>query len=237
MHASSCSSTTTTTTAKESGGGVDSNGNRNGHGHVSKKTSERQGKGSTAESSFWIPSLSTISTATGPTVKHKLQPSCPVSTPTDQHTYSLKTLVTVQFTEVANDNDNDKTNTKSSTNSKTATGESVSRICPSCQKVLTNTSRARLGTAAGCGHVVCGGCAALFVTGSSPDAHLTCYVCQADLSGRPRHDASTVQDGKKSKSKSKHNTAGRLVEISCEGTGFASGGTNMAKRDGVAFQC
>lgn len=56
--------------------------------------------------------------------------------------------------------------------------------------------------------------------------HLTCYVCDTDLRGS-RHE----KDGGKAGLKS------GLVEIKSEGTGFAGGGTNMAKRQGVAFQC
>jgi nitric oxide synthase-interacting protein len=67
-----------------------------------------------------------------------------------------------------------------------------------------------------------------------PDAkakhgQVLCYVCETDVSERkPR-------PGKEHASKDKIRPG--LVEISCEGTGFAGGGTNMAKREGVAFQC
>ena len=56
--------------------------------------------------------------------------------------------------------------------------------------------------------------------------HLTCYVCNTDLCGS--HDE---KDGDKGGLKP------GIVEIKSEGTGFAGGGTIMAKRQGVAFQC
>ena len=54
-----------------------------------------------------------------------------------------------------------------------------------------------------------------------------CFVCSADVSG----------GGGKTGKKGKEKGAGALLEISCEGTGFAGGGKNVVKRDGAAFQC
>ena len=196
-------------------------------------------KAKTSESSFWTPGSESTSTsqaaATSGTSKpsqHKLHPVCPGSSPNPQHNYSLKSLVTVNFTSNESDTATDK----------------PSRICPSCKKALTNTSRPMLGTANGCGHVVCGTCADLFSRegtsagdenadgeSSSRQAQMRCYVCGADLGGR---SVVSLEDGKsRDKEKKKHKSVGKLVEISCEGTGFAGGGANMAKREGVAFQC
>ena len=73
---------------------------------------------------------------------------------------------------------------------------------------------------------------------------MRCFVCEADLSGRDAEGENEVEEdvedqkkGEKKKKSSKAGNVGRLVEISCEGTGFAGGGANMAKREGVAFQC
>lgn len=54
----------------------------------------------------------------------KLTPICPASTDSNRHSYSLKSLVDVHFTE-------DK-----------ASDGSMSRVCPSCKKNLTNGLRA-----------------------------------------------------------------------------------------------
>ena len=86
-----------------------------------------------------------------------------------------------------------------------------------------------------CGHVICKPCAGKFMPTAKPvidphttarEDHLTCYVCDIDLCGS-HHE----KDGEKASLKP------GLVEIKSEGTGFAGGGINMAKRQGVAFQC
>jgi nitric oxide synthase-interacting protein len=79
-----------------------------------------------------------------------------------------------------------------------------------------------------------------------PDPHATgtpeaerhgrmlCYVCETDITER-RSEKSEKKHKEKDKEKEKIRPG--LVAISCEGTGFAGGGNNMAKKSGTAFQC
>ena len=76
--------------------------------------------------SFWVPSL-TPTTDPNEIVANKavkLTPICPGSTETSRHSYSLKSLVDVHFTE------------------EKAVDGSVSRVCPSCKKSLSNGLKA-----------------------------------------------------------------------------------------------
>lgn len=76
--------------------------------------------------SFWVPSLTpgTDPNEIAANKAVKLTPICPASTEENRHSYSLKALVEVHFTE-----------------EKTSDG-SVARICPSCKKDLSNGLRA-----------------------------------------------------------------------------------------------
>jgi nitric oxide synthase-interacting protein len=99
--------------------------------------------------------------------------------------------------------------------------------------------------------VLCGSCVDKFMTSpDTPGAHdarnehgrVLCYVCETDVTGRERkHKVAADVAGSKNESRdalpAAAAAAAGLVEISCEGTGFAGGGSNMAKREGVAFQC
>ena len=66
----------------------------------------------------------------------------------------------------------------------------------------------------------------------------TCYVCETDLTPSSSSNRK-LKNGVKDKEKDKNTKEPQrgTVELQSEGTGFAGGGKNMAKREGVAFQC
>jgi len=203
---------------------------------------ERTEAARSALPSFWIPSLtpnshnSTSTISTPPSTK-KLTPLCPGSNPSTPHPLSLKTLIPVHFTTEPPSTATPTTTIPSSP----STPAGSTRTCPACSRPLTNASKAML--AKPCGHVVCAPCARKFITEvsgcpnawngveSENDRTVRCFVCSMDLSGRRRVGKEDEEEG------GKGNVKPGLVEISCEGTGFAGGGGNVVKREGVAFQC
>lgn len=175
--------------------------------------------------SFWVPSVTPTSNTKDKLhdvkKKTKTSPVCPSSQENRPHAYSLHTLVTINFTE------EESRDTKAK-----------ARICPSCKKGLTNSSKAIL--AKPCGHAICKACANQFMkpVGHDPhadpkDAHeantVRCYVCDADVTERPSK--------KGSDKKEKEKIRPGLVELKSDGTGFSASGTNEVKRSGTAFQC
>ena len=64
---------------------------------------------------------------------------------------------------------------------------------------------------------------------------MRCFVCETSLTDNSR--GKKHKDKPKGEEKEKDRLKPGLVEIAAEGTGFAGGGKNMAKREGVAFQC
>lgn len=175
--------------------------------------------------SFWVASETPDAGAMGMAKPRKLQPLCPCSDENKPHQYSLKTLTTVHFSEQKD----------------SGSGDPV-RSCPACRKALSNATKATL--AVPCGHVLCKPCVSKFMTphdkgdAHDPDAEfgvVRCYVCDAALSGTPKvPEDEEKSGGKKEKNKS---VKPGLVEIKSDGTGFAGGGKNMARKEGVAFQC
>ncbi|EKD17573.1 uncharacterized protein L3040_006693 [Drepanopeziza brunnea f. sp. 'multigermtubi'] len=179
--------------------------------------------------SFWVPSI-TPSSNTGTTLhavvkKAKLSPVCPASPADKPHNYSLHTLVEVNFTE-----------------EKEAATKTSRPICPSCKKALSNTSKAML--AKPCGHVLCKNCVSKFMTPAGVhDPHapgvdqnaVACYVCEADLTEKKCKAEKGALEPKLKAEKEKIRPG--LVEIKCEGTGFAGGGKAIVQSEGVSFQC
>lgn len=76
--------------------------------------------------SFWVPSLTpgTDANEIAANKTVKLTPICPGSTDESRHSYSLKSLVEVHFAE------------------EKASDGTVSRVCPSCKKNLSNGLKA-----------------------------------------------------------------------------------------------
>lgn len=172
--------------------------------------------------SFWVPG-ETPDQHHKHAEKAKLTPTCPSSDPDHSHNLSLKGLTSVNFNE-----------------EKSTEAGNIVRTCPSCRKSLSNSTKAMV--AIPCGHVLCKPCVDKFLKPEHRhhrDAHDTapepetvhCYVCDADLTTAPE-----VREGKKKKKEKEQAPRPGLVDIRSEGTGFASGGKAMVKRDGVAFQ-
>ena len=70
---------------------------------------------------------------------------------------------------------------------------------------------------------------------------MLCYVCDTDITPdlNPNHKLKTHRDHDRDEKKDQRHTKIKpgLVEIRSEGTGFAGGGDNIARKEGVAFQC
>ncbi|KAI1659617.1 ENOS interacting protein [Daldinia decipiens] len=188
--------------------------------------------------SFWTPSITPSSNTKDAlhevAKKTKSTPICPASKDDSPHTYSLHTLVIVNFTEEEEGG--------GGSGGGPSDRKKRIRICPSCKKGLSNASKALL--AKPCGHVMCRNCVDKFMRPSrhhhdphasaGDAASLRCYVCEADLTDQK---GSNDGGGEKSKKKDKERIRPGLVELRSEGTGFSAGGVNQVQKSGVAFQC
>ncbi len=163
--------------------------------------------------------------AAAATSANPANPACPAGR--DGHTYSLHTLVAIQF----------------------ETDAQSQRVCPACNKTLSNASKAVM--ARPCGHVLCRSCVHKFVRPPGPngqaalfDPHaapgttgrVRCYVCDADLGG-DESEKKQKKDRKDKKEKKREKIRPGLVDLRSEGTGFSAGGASEVKKSGVAFQC
>ena len=69
---------------------------------------------------------------------------------------------------------------------------------------------------------------------SKEGGNVVCHVCSTDLTVKEGEEEEDVKKRRKSK---KADLKPGLIELRCEGTGFAGGGDNMVQRQGTAFQC
>lgn len=158
-------------------------------------------------SNFWVPSLTPSTGQSDITEKErKLSPVCPASDPDHTHPLSLKSLVTVNFSEDPQD--------------KTKDGLPL-RICPSCKKALNNHVKSYrippftsqlIVVAPVCGHVTCKTCTDLL------RASGVCFVCDTPFK-RKKKD----KEGKEKEGKEKMGDKDGLIELQVEGTGYAAG--------------
>ncbi|EMC98618.1 hypothetical protein BAUCODRAFT_21998 [Baudoinia panamericana UAMH 10762] len=198
-----------------------------GESDLGKVGSDKARKTSDSEGSFWVPSqIPDNQKADLKAIKQ--QPTCPAASADKPHDFTLKTLVNVKFHEVKP--------------TPSSPAETV-RTCPSCDKALSNGTKAVL--AKPCGHVLCKPCSNKFQQPPEKSAHAAeadetarCYVCQEDVTpGRKVKQRAEEEKGGKTKGSKGAIVERGLVELATDGTGFAGGGKNMVKKEGVAFQC
>lgn len=199
---------------------------------------ERNGKSELP--SFWVPG-ETPSNQKSDLKKTKLHPTCPAAETDKPHDFTLKSLVAVKFTGEEKSQSESKSSDKEAGD---ADGDkNAARSCPACNKALSNSTKAVL--AKPCGHVLCKPCSNRFQKAKEKNVHdegeggeeegtVRCYVCQEDVTAGRK-----IKKGKKDNAEGKEGKGGErgLVELSCEGTGFAGGGKNMVKKGGLSFQC
>lgn len=191
------------------------------------KRARKDGGDGRVSASFWVPGVA-ASEEVGMEERKKVSKHavCPGSEEGKTHVLSLKTLVDVRFEE-----------------EKGGEGNGPRRVCPACNKTLSNATRAVMVTP--CGHVVCKACADKFLVPPETDPHdpsqkgdevARCYVCSAPVAESKKGEEKE-KDKDKKKSKDKARIKPGIVEISCEGTGFAGGGKNQVTKAGVSYQC
>ena len=183
---------------------------------------------------FWVPSQTPQSAIpASSSVPRKLQPICPLSAADkSSHPLSLKALIPVTFS----------TSKSSGSTSSGAGKDPDALVCPACKKALSASSKAVLTVP--CGHVICKSCVDKFIKPVAPskaregvpiepeETSLVCYVCETDLTDRGKKPKEKDKD-----TKAKEKLKPGLVELSTQGTGFASGGKAVVGKEGVAFQC
>ncbi|QSL65668.1 hypothetical protein MERGE_002981 [Pneumocystis wakefieldiae] len=123
----------------------------------SRYIKEQQAESKPSIGSFWIPSLTPSVNNKDVLKKQKRVPICPASSSDKPHKISLKSLISVKFTE-----------------NKLPGSKELLRICPACKKKLSNISGAYIMKS--CGHVICTICLDQFVRESG-----VCYVCESSL--------------------------------------------------------
>jgi len=186
----------------------------------SQRRESGQDGGNAELPAFWVPSRIPDHKKADLKIA-KQQPTCPAAAVDQPHDFSLKTLITVRF----------------GNGTTSGTSGSTSRTCPSCDKALSNSSKAVI--AKPCGHVLCKSCSDKFQKPPEKSAHeatyddtVRCYVCQEDITPGSRSKRKDKGSGEKEAKVERG-----LVELSTDGTGFAGGGKNMVKKHGLAFQC
>ncbi|TKA46950.1 hypothetical protein B0A54_03906 [Friedmanniomyces endolithicus] len=190
---------------------------------LSVRNSSDKGDAKSDLPSFWVPG-ETPDNKKADLKTIKQHPTCPAAAADKPHDFTLKTLVTVHFNEEP----------------PTSASGPPTRSCPSCHKALSNSTKAVL--AKPCGHVLCKPCSDKFQKPPEKSAHdvdvdetVRCFVCAEDVTqGRIVKRKKDEVEGKKEK---EGKVERGLVELSSEGTGFAGGGGNMVKKEGVAFKC
>ena len=142
----------------------------------------------------------------------KSTPACPASNEHNTHPLTLQKLIELHFEE-------------ESAESKGGGIDEKRRICPSCRKILSNSSNATM--AKPCGHVLCQKCVRQFLApkGRTPGAPVSCFTCDAPVSGK----APTSGE--------KDALPLGLVPLKSEGTGFSARGASTIQKSSVAFQC